>query len=162
MLTTTNRKIKMMTKIGATKLLSFFKSTGPFQATIQQIAPAITERMNMGTPVVMFVPVNPSTILPTAFATIIQRITSQAITNMDIKIRNTFVPLPPRMPRTDVYASTPYFPDITCVASDISNTATMLPAIEPTSAVGTSTYSARLPPVIKHHAAHAKPVITTV
>ena len=91
-----------MTKSGATKVLSFLSSTGPFQATTQQTAPASTERINIGIPVVMSIPVNPSTMLPTAFATIMQSMISHAMTNMDIKIKKTFVPLPPRTPRTDV------------------------------------------------------------
>ena len=47
-------------------------------------------------------PENPRTMLPMAFATNMHKIMSQAMTNIDIKIRNTFVPLPPRMPRTEV------------------------------------------------------------
>ena len=110
----------------------------------------------------MSIPLNPNTMFATALATIMHKMISHAITKTDISTRNTFVPLPPSTPRTEVKASTPYFEEITCVARDMSSTATMLPAMEATSAVCTPTYVASVPPVMKHHAAQAKPVMTTV
>ena len=83
-------------------VFSFLMSPGPFQAANQHTAPATSDRTITGTPVVMSTPVKPNTIWPTAFATIMQRMMSQAMTKTDIRIRKTFVPLPPSTPRTPV------------------------------------------------------------